>query len=94
MFFQIKVCHVQTKHDESSSKPVHHEISIDIKSGVVVSCFLDEYVDREPQLGRVTEDSGTNSWELEVKWMVGVYTKPWKLHGSKEWDKLEKRKYH
>lgn len=63
--------------DSCASKPVYDEIpSFAIKSGVVIACFLDEYDNEEPQLGRVMEDPGVNS---EVEWMVGAYSKPWKL---------------
>ena len=48
--------------------------SIAIKSGVVIACFVDEYEDEEPQLGRVTEDLGAE--DVEVEWMVGAYLKP------------------
>ena len=65
--------------EHCASEPVHDEIPIAIKSGVVIACFLNEYDDEEPQLGRVTEDPGANSGEVEVEWMVGAYSKPWKV---------------
>ena len=76
--------HVQatdTEHaDSCASEPVYDEIpSIAIKSGVVIACFLDEYDDEELQLGRVTEDPGINSEDVEVEWIVGTYSKLWKL---------------
>ena len=45
----------------------------------MIACFLDEYDDEELQLGRVTEDPGINSEDVEVEWIVGTYSKLWKL---------------
>ena len=59
-------------------------LSITIKSGVVIACYLDEYNDEEPQLGRVIKDPRVDSQDVEVEWMVGAYSKSWKLYKQRK----------
>lgn len=47
-----------------------------------MACFVPEYVDEEPQLGRVTNINDGNSI-VEVEWMVRSYAKPWKVWREK-----------
>jgi len=55
-----------------------------IKAGVIVACFLAEYDDEEPQLGRVKKDLSETSTSVEVEWIAGAYSRPWKLWKDKK----------
>ncbi len=42
-----------------------------IECGIVVACYLPQYKDEEPQIGRVVTIEDDN---IEVEWMSGSYT--------------------
>jgi len=50
---------------------------------VVVACFLEEYDDEEPQLAIIEKKPEQKSSSVEVEWMTGAYSKPWKLWKDK-----------
>ena len=45
--------------------------------GSIVACFLAEYSDEEPQLGKIVNVPNDRSFEVE--WMVGAYSEPWRI---------------
>ena len=66
------------------------------KSGhYIVACFLAEYSDEEPQLGKIVNVPNHRSFQVE--WMVGAYSEPWRIwrekkdrtmsHGKKQYRK-------
>ena len=55
-----------------------------LKSGTVIACFIEEYSDEEPQLGRVAKELRSNSNVVELEWMIGAYSRPWKLWKEKD----------
>ena len=54
-----------------------------LTSGTVIACYIEEYSDEEPQLGRVAKELRSNSNVVEVEWMTGAYSKPWKIWKEK-----------
>lgn len=60
------------------SKPSAATLSV----GTIISCFIPRYSDEEPQLGKVIDiGDGEN---VEVEWMVGSYSEPWRIWKEKE----------
>ena len=50
-----------------------------IKVGMIVACYLSEYADEEPQIGKiVTLESDSAS--AVVEWMTGTYSEPWVVY--------------
>ena len=49
--------------------------SPDISCGMMVACFVAEYRDEIPQIGKVQE---VNSSEVVVEWWSGTYTGKWR----------------
>ena len=43
---------------------------LSLKVGTIVACFLAEYFDEEPQLGKIVNVPDERSFEVE--WMVGA----------------------
>ena len=54
--------------------------NIHLQCGMLVACYLAEYDDEEPQLGEVLSLKGQS---MIVQWMIGSYTKPWKVYKQK-----------
>ena len=50
-----------------------------LENGMTVACFLPQYIDEEPQIGRVV----TLADELEIEWMRGTYFEPWVLYKTR-----------
>lgn len=53
-----------------------------LKVGTIVACFLAEYSDEEPQLGKIVNVPDDRSFEVE--WMVGTYSEPWRIWREKK----------
>ena len=80
----------EAEHDaQSESEPISIQEAVAVpvirsfNSGTVIACFIKEYKDEEPQLGMVTTEGQSNSSVLEIEWMSGAYTKPWKVYKEK-----------
>ena len=54
--------------------------NIRLHCGMLVACYLAQYDDEEPQLGEVLSLKGQN---MVIQWMIGSYTKPWKVYKQK-----------
>ena len=74
-FVQITIVHQHTQSKERDDTPTIATYT----EGTILACFLPEYADEEPQLGRVTKEHDANDDDIEIEWMVGTYTEPWQL---------------
>ena len=53
--------------------------------GTVLACFLPQYNDEEPQLGRVlTVDGEGKNCNYEIEWLVGSYSEFWSVWKQKK----------
>ena len=50
-----------------------------IEVGMIVACYLSEYEDEEPQIGKVValEKDSDNAI---IEWMTGTYSEPWVVY--------------
>ena len=53
-----------------------------LKVGTIIACFLAEYCDEEPQLGKIVNIPNHTSFQVE--WMVGAYSEPWRIWREKK----------
>ena len=53
-----------------------------LERGMTVACFLSQYGDEEPQIGRIVT-LANDSDELEIEWMRGTYYEPWIVYKSR-----------
>ena len=47
------------------------------KDTIIVACYVPEYSDEEPQLGKIVNVQNDRSFEVE--WMVGTYSEPLRI---------------
>lgn len=52
-------------------------------AGTILACYLEEYSDEEPQLGRLTKEYDPTSENFEIEWMIGTYSDSWKVWKQK-----------
>ena len=59
--------------------------SSEVTVGTIVACFLQEYSDEEPQLGRVLKvDEERENCNYEIEWLVGSYSETWSIWKQKK----------
>lgn len=59
-----------------------HPAAVALSVGTIVACFIPRYSDEEPQLGKVI--SIREEENVEVEWMVGSYSEPWRIWKEKK----------
>ena len=85
---------MQNYSDNTARDSAHHSSSMDslceredgfivnsetIEVGMIVACYVSNYADEEPQLGKlVALDNSSNSAVIE--WMTGTYSEPWIIY--------------
>ena len=52
-------------------------------AGTILACYMEQYSDEEPQLGKLTKEYDLNSENFEIEWMIGTYSEPWQLWKQK-----------
>ena len=52
-------------------------------AGTIIACFMSQYSDEEPQLGKLTKECDINCETFEIEWMLGMYSEPWQLWKQK-----------
>lgn len=69
--------------DDDNSVPViaNEPSSVSHSKDTIVACYLSEYQDEEPQIGKILR-CNENHYILE--WMTGSYSKPWRVYKEKK----------
>ena len=66
-------------HQSSAWKCNKHPM---LKCGMILACYLPQYIEEEPQIGKISQVSDKQD-DIEIEWMRGTYYEPLVVYKSR-----------